>query len=443
MPTTQSKEGVENTVAKTPGESKDYKTLIGLFGNLGFLTVLSGSMLFTARQAVARDMFHDAAEMTLFTTRINSLGALLEFFICPIFGKLADYFGRAPFLDSGFISMAVLRLIMFASSTKKWPLVVEQLISIPLMTMYFNTSRAACADKLEATEMAKANAEMGIKIGVSVILGPLLGTLVMKRLHPRYCYLFGVATSVLSVYMVRTHFKETLEKEDRKPIVLNDMQPFGFIQLLRKRALARLMYISGLQTLTEGRSINEIYTIYMLNDLKWTWTQINALVAGSGVALVFSGLIAKPMLDAMGMIRFTTFNNACNCLSLMSYAALPPFSWLSTYVHMYLGVLFAAPGGRKRDAAEALIMKIGQEEGFGNGFLSGAMMNFRSITSIIGPLLLGSAYAWGSKRGRPQVPFIVGCISILLAEASLRTLSKEDLGLDDAGQRIEKDRKQA
>ena len=58
--------------------------------------------------------------------------------------------------------------------------------------------------------------------------------------------------------------------------------------------------------------------------------------------------------------------------------------------YRYLGLLFAIPGARKRDAVESLIVKLAAEEqGFGKGFISGSLMNFRAILNIAGPYLFG------------------------------------------------------
>lgn len=438
MPASQSKEVPKEELSR---DDKEGQELVSIFGKSTLLAVLAGSMLFTARQAVAKDsgLFPDAAGQALFLTRLASAGALAEFLVNPIFGKLVDTHGRRPYLVGSGFPIIVVHMLSFLYAKSKFPMVLDSMLSIPLTTVYFSTYRAALADKLSAKEMAKANATIGIFAGLGVVGGPLLAQLVMRK-GAKYCYFVAaVMQAIVAVMMARV--KETLRPEDRKPLILGDMQPLSFMQLMKDKVVSRLMFTTGLQSFTEGRSINEIYVIYMLNELKWNWSQINFLVSMSGIALVFSGIVAKPMLDAMGMRKFTTFNNTCNGLSLMAYGALPPFGLLLTWVHMIMGVIFAAPAGRKRDAVEALIMTLGQERGFGNGFVSSAMNNFRSIPNVLGPLLLGSAYAWGAKRNKPWVPFLVGVLSIVLAELSFRSLSAKSLGLDAKGQPIQDEAK--
>lgn len=46
-------------------------------------------------------------------------------------------------------------------------------------------------------------------------------------------------------------------------------------------------------------------------------------------------------------------------------------------------------------------MKKGAEAGYGRGFLSGSLFNWRSVINIVGPLVFGTLYAFGRKRNFP------------------------------------------
>ena len=60
-----------------------------------------------------------------------------------------------------------------------------------------------------------------------------------------------IFTSVQGVHLL-ANYKETLPKEERKPLVMNDMQPLSFLQLFQTRTLAlvRVQYsVSDMQPL--------------------------------------------------------------------------------------------------------------------------------------------------------------------------------------------------
>jgi len=423
------KEGIKNAAAEAEANK-----LVKLFGATSFLTVVSGAMLFSARQAIASKQFKDVNDLTLFLTRLSSVGALMEFLLNPIIGKLADTYGRKAFLPIGNLAVMVVRLLLFFNPEKKWPLILEQGVSIPLVTSYFTLYRAALADTVEGPAFVKANASISGFIGLSVIAGPLFADQIMRRADPKFCYLLSVMFAGTSFAMLSTQYKETLPEDKRKDLVLSDMQPFSFTQLMQTRVLQRLMLATGLQSFSEGRSMNDVWSIYMKSDLGWDYTTINKFVGLVGLSLVVSAPLGKPMIQAMGMRTMTTFSNACNMMSLLAAAMVPPFHMFGPTVAMTLGQIIGIPGGRKRDAIESLIMKIGKREGYGNGFVSGCMMNFRAVISIIGPLMFGAAYTWGKKRNYPQLPFIIGFLTILASEGVFRSLGDDELGLDANGQ---------
>merc|ERR1712216_121406 len=110
---------------------------------------------------------------------------------------------------------------------------------------------------------AKANAQIGAYIGLSIIAGPLFSEAIMRRFDPKYCYLMSTACASASCTMLLTKFEETLPIEKRKPLVLSDMQPFSFVQMMNSRILRQLMLVTGIQSLTEGRSIYDVLALYL------------------------------------------------------------------------------------------------------------------------------------------------------------------------------------
>jgi MFS family permease len=417
-------------------QKAEFDKLVRLFGMTSCLTVASGAMLFSVRPAVARPLFKDPASLGLFLTRLASGGALVEFLTNPFFGKLADCFGRKAVLPIANVAVMVCRSILFFNSKKKWPIVLEQLVTIPIITSYFTAYRSALSDKLSGEDVAKANALIGAWIGLAVIAGPLAAELVMRNTDPKYCYLVSVLFAGTSFGILTTQVEETLPVSNRKPMVFGDIQPFSFLQLLKDRTLNRLMFVIGLQSLTEGRSIYDVLSLYMKEDLGWEWNKINRFVGFNGMGLVVGGLAAKPMIGKLGMRSFTFLANVCNSLNHMAWGGLPPFNAMGSFVMMIVGSILSWPGMRKRDCAEALLMTIGAQQGFGNGLIQGAMNNFRAIVNIIGPLLFGTLYAAGRKRNLPGLPFYLAAVSSMIAMVPMSMLTDKDLGLDENGRMI-------
>lgn len=139
--------------------------------------------------------------------------------------------------------------------------------------------------------------QVGVCAGLAIVAGPLLSKTIMNRVDPKWCFFASTCFSAVALVHLCTNFKESLPVEKRQPLVVSDMQPFSFWQLMGKSEnLRTLMWVTGLQTTSEGRNINDIYMLYMQNDLGWSWDKINNFVGALGVALVFSGLGVKRMM---------------------------------------------------------------------------------------------------------------------------------------------------
>lgn len=132
------------------------------------------------------------------------------------------------------------------------------------------------------------------------------------------------------------------------------------------------------------------------------------------------------MMARLGPKLFTSVCNLCNAASMFCYSHVPPLNLLmSPGFGMWLGLVFSIPGARKRDAVEALVMKTGSDAGFGKGFISGALMNWRAVINVVGPLLFGSVYTYGSRRNFPGLAFLVAAMTCVAAQGLTQSVSAE------------------
>lgn len=197
------------------------------------------------------------------------------------------------------------------------------------------------------------------------------------------------------------------------------------------------MFVTGLQSLTEGRSIYDVLSLYLSQDMKWDWSQVNRFVGFNGLGLVAGGIGSAKMMKSFGMRKFTTLSNLCIGVAFLAWSQAPPFNALSSFNSLYIGGAISFVGSRKRDCVESLIYSIGTEKGYGKGFMSGSINNFRAIVNILGPLIFGGTYAAGAERGFAALPFLIAAVSAFIAEIPHRMLTNEDLRVDKDGQPIE------
>lgn len=198
-------------------------------------------------------IFKSPVALASFLGRLASCSALAEFLLNPIFGKLSDTYGRKTILPLGHLSLLVCRFLMFLRPEAMWPLITEQIVTVPFITSFFTTWRASLSDELEGTEFAQAAAKVGVAAGVGLVSGPLVAKFLMNRYDTKWCYLASCGMAATALHQILTQFQETLPVSQRKPLVLRDMQPLSFLTVMHTSpTLWKLMCTTGLQTMTEG-----------------------------------------------------------------------------------------------------------------------------------------------------------------------------------------------
>ena len=397
------------------------------------LTVTCKSMLFSARIKAAGRFIKNPVLLTTTLSRLASCGAFAEFVLNPIFGKLSDTFGRKLILPLGPISLLFCNTLMFMRPQSLWPLILEELVATPLVTSFFTTWRAALSDVLQGGAFARTQAKIGMAAGIGLLCGPFISKTIMRNIDVKWCYAASAVCAAIATARL-AFFSETLLSSERRPFSWQGLQPFSFLELVDKGpTLRRLLCITGMQTVTELRNVNQVFSVYMEKDLKWSWDRINNFTAAFGLSLIFSGAAVKKMIAVMGMRKFTTFCNSSNALSYLIFSGMGPFSFLfnSPLKRMWLGLFAAAAGGRKRDCVEALVMKQGARAGLGRGFVSGSLMNFRAIVNVVAPILLSQVYARGARQQQPEMVFLFGALASITAETIWQSLSDEALVVDN------------
>ena len=260
--------GKKSSDVDTPAVDVD-KLVSRVIGPAVFLQVLSGSMLFSARQALAMNVFPDAVSLTSFLARLASGGACVEFLLNPIFGKLSDTYGRRRIIPLGSLACMITRAIVFLNPRALWAYVLEQCFGACFITSFFTTWNASLSDLVVGPRLATSRAKAGICAGLGIIAGPILSSRIMNRYGPRQCFLASVVLAALQGLHLLANYPDTLPVSERRPLSFNDMQPLSFLQLFKTRQLSLLMGTTALQTLSEGRNTTDLASIYMQQDLNW------------------------------------------------------------------------------------------------------------------------------------------------------------------------------
>mmetsp|Transcript_18224 Transcript_18224/g.29639 ORF Transcript_18224/g.29639 Transcript_18224/m.29639 type:complete len:736 (-) Transcript_18224:23-2230(-) len=417
------------------------KRALNILGPIVFLVVCEGAMLIQARpQLVLNACNRNGAKAAKLLSSMMGVGAAFEFLVNPVLGRMSDEHGRKPFLLLCILGTALSRLGVYLSPNSKRVIFSDRVASMALVTSFFSCIRAAQADVLSTgSGLALAAGAIARYAGMGIFLGPYLDTLVTRIGGGEARYSFLASSVLLSSVagLVFMEMDETLEKEKRKPVDWVACNPFSFLTLFNKsNTVATLMGVILLQAFGDGRNIQEVNTVFMKRHLGWGRIKISNMIAAYGAAVMIGALFVKKSIKTFGLKGHTSFSNFCQFLGSVLWGLAPAESpWDMILTHLSLLVSLGAQ--RKRDAVESITTKILMNDPtIGKGQIAAALANWRSIASIVGPLIFGNAYAYATgnpeKRYIPGLPFFIVAGMTVGAEHLFRSLSDSDMQLNES-----------
>jgi len=399
---------------------------VKMLGPLVFVIVLGGQLLNQSRPALVKAITKgDVMKAASMLATYGGLGGAAEFILNPIVGRMSDRFGRRPLLLLSPITCSLLRGLVFLFPGSWRMILVERMLSSPVVTGFFSTMRAMLNDKLNMEELVIAGGAIGTYAGLGVIMGPYVEAFVMKFLSARYNFLAVALINVgVSIAMFKTA-KETLPLSERKPLTVKDCSPLTFLEMFKVSTTnTKLMMVLLFQSFGEIRVCQDINMLNLRENLKWTPFEMSNFMSLIGVSVVVGGKTIKTSLQKLGMRGHTTMSNLIMALAFYVQGTQ------SKYFSQLFAVSLYFLGGRKRDAVEAMCSDITlANSNMGKGQVSAALMNFKSLGAIFGPPMSGAAYNYGQRHGIPGLAYWIIGLMHLAAESVHISITNKELGI--------------
>mmetsp|Transcript_30359 Transcript_30359/g.66469 ORF Transcript_30359/g.66469 Transcript_30359/m.66469 type:complete len:453 (-) Transcript_30359:57-1415(-) len=350
-------------------------------------------------------------------------------------GKISDSVGRRPGFLLGPACNAILGALVFRNPGNRRLVLLCRCIRM-VFTTFSNTviGSAMIADRLSGKALAVAMSEVGTIIGLGVITGPVLESVILARSNnnPRSAYLaMSLMASFQTIYNILC-VPETLDVAKRAAIQavcsLETLNPFGFVNILTRgsSALRKGIAVVTLQMCLEGKNMSDTSQIWMREHLKFSIADIRNFTVCYGSCCAVAGAKITPyFLRTLSAGAFTSFANMTTALAFVMRGALEKSWW------WYLSILPMLPGvnGSSAMAMKALTTDWATSEGFGKGEFSAWSNNLRALAGAAAPFVLGNYYAWARRRGVPagSVFIVAALMGALLPELVLRQMSKQEL----------------
>lgn len=260
-------------------------------------TIMLAAMDTTIVSTAIPHIVGDLGGFSLFSW-VFSIYLLAQTVTIPIYGKLADLYGRKPILLFGIIVF----LVSSAASAAAWnmmSLIVFRGIQGIGAGAIMATVNTLAGDLYSIEERARIQGWLSSVWGMAAIVGPTLGGAFADYISWRWIFLINIPIGILSMYLISAFLKEEFEKKK------HHVDYAGAIAMLLAGGLLIYALMEGGQawawTSTTGITIVIstilliLITIYIESRSPepimplWVWKQ--RIMIGSNLAMIFMGII--------------------------------------------------------------------------------------------------------------------------------------------------------
>lgn len=334
--------------------------------------------------------------------------ATAQFIFSPVLGNLSDRFGRRPVLLISLFGFSLDYMLLALAPNITWLFIGRTLAGI--MGASFTTAGAYIADISPPEKRAQNFGMIGVAFGVGFIIGPVMGGL-LGRFGTRVPFYAAAGLTMLNWLYGYFILPESLKPENRRAFEWKRANPVGSLMHFNKYKIMGLVGSLVLIYIAQ-HAVQSNWTFYTMEKFKWTEDIIGYSlgVVGILVAIVQGGLIRviNPKLGQKGSVYAGLILSATG-FTLFAFASE---SWM-----MFVFLIPYCFGGIAGPALQGIMSSgIPPNE---QGELQGALTSLMSATTIFGPLMMTSIFAYFTAKTAPVyfpgAPFILGGFLTLVA----------------------------
>lgn len=347
---------------------------------------------------VAEQASHSATILGI----MASVFGLMQFLFAPILGGLSDKYGRRPVLLVSLVCAALDYVLCAMAPNLAWLMVGRVIAGVTAAS--FTCASAYIADVSPPEKRAQNFGMIGAAFGAGFILGPALGGIVggISLRAP-----FWVAAGLCGLNFLFGAFvlPESLAPENRRDFDLKRANPFGTFKVLFQVRWVFILVVALVFLYLAQSSLQSTWTIsgqYRFNwtpgDMGWSLALIGAM------SIIVQMGILRQLLPRFGEAKTLLIGLVFQVIGFLGFG-LATKSWVMFTMSAVWSLSFV--GG---PATQGLISKrFGPDE---QGLVQGGLSSLQSVTSIVGPLIATSVFAYFTSppRNVPGAPFLLGAL---------------------------------
>ena len=330
--------------------------------------------------------------------------ALMNFIFSPIWGNLSDRIGRKPVMLIS-ILITAFSYLLFAFATTISLLLVSRIIA-GIGSANIGTAQAYITDLTKPEDRAKAFGKIGAAFGLGFIIGPLIGSIILKFWGVEYIGFITMGLNVFNFILAIFILKES--HHDRR----NDKKLFenplvSVYHGLKRPMLGKLMFISFL-FITAFSMMQITISVYWNEKYALTKAQISDMFAFIGLATVIvQAFFVERLTKKFGEFKLLIIGSVLMAVGLYMIPTAPYERWFYVVTGIAI-LLIALANGCLTPSIQSLLSK--NSSAGEQGKILGVSMSVSSLGRVAGPYLGGLFY------GMVQfMPYFMGFLIMVAA----------------------------
>ena len=283
-------------------DSRKKNILIALMVAM-FLGAVEGTVVTTAIPTIAKAL--NGFEIISW---VFSLYLLTSAISTPIFGKLADLYGRKNMLSLG-ILIFILGSFLCGFSETMLELIFFRAIQGIGAGAIFTITYTIVGDIFSVSEMAKVQGWLGTVWGVASLAGPLVGGILIEYFSWKWIFFINIPFGILCIILLQRNLNENLEKKEIS---------IDFIGIM---VLSSAIITILIGSLVSGKDSNG----YFISFIKYIIVTI--------VLLIVFYFVEKKSKEPV--IHFDIFSKSGTIVNLISFFASAILIAINVYMPIY------------------------------------------------------------------------------------------------------------
>ncbi|MGF6929382.1 DHA1 family tetracycline resistance protein-like MFS transporter [Chitinophaga sp. W2I13] len=360
-------------------------------------------------------------EASTYGALLLSVFAITQFLFSPVIGNLSDKYGRRPVLILSLLGFGIDYIILALAPAYGWLFAGRVIAGITGAS--FTTAAAYIADvSTDETSRAKNFGLIGAAFGLGFVLGPALGAL-LANWGIRAPFYAAAVLCLVNCIWGYFFLPESLSKENRRSFEWKRANPFGSLKFLTRHPEIGGLAFGFFLIYLGAQAVQSNWNFFTIYNFNWSEKMV-------GISLAVVGVLVGAVQGGLTRVVNPKIGNEKSIyLGLALYAVgLVLFGFATQGWMMFVFLIPYCLGGICGPSLQSVIS--GHVPANQQGELQGALTSLMSLTTIIGPLIMNSTFAYFTSSKAPfhlpGVHFLIGAVCILISIVIIhKVLSRE------------------